>query len=673
MNKAGLVRDLKKLDALIARRAWPDVLQACQQGLRRHGRQHGLMRRLAMAQEATHGVAAALPFWIEAAAASPGEGAIENELAARLDHVGRPGEACFARFRAWRAGGADGASLLALGQFLVATSQTLSADDVVYDGFFFLRESLSRVTQPSIPATVAVNAYLAERREDLAAGILLEAIVLDPGDPNNWRTAGAVAFLRGRIGEAGAALSRAIAISEDSRCKVMHALLLEPVPISKEAIARTRGRIDQAVDRLLADPMLSIDFVEHSENMLINLFSFAYHGENDRPLLEKIGALFRRIVPGLVWSAPHVDHAAAGNGPIRIAFVGSLHIHAINLMINAIIAGLDRNRFSPTCFSLHVGGSIADGRIGDVDVVRLPNNLGRARQVIADYAVDIVFYTDLFLDNFFYFLAFSRLGRVQCLWPGHPSTSGLPSIDYIISSVPCEPPNAQDAYTEKLLLNEELNLAYPSILADREPVERTAFGLSDDAHLYVCAQTLYKLHPDFDPLIDEILARDPKGVAIFFENSHVERAAAIAPRFDALRERYGDDRVRLLPRLPFGRFLGFIEQVDVLLDTPHFCGGNTTLQALQLGVPVVTRPSDYLRGRSSLGFYSVMGFTDLVAQTDERYVELAVRLANDAAFRARCRDEILARQGRLFGRTDVIEGFARIFEALAGPDVDQVN
>ncbi len=183
-------------------------------------------------------------------------------------------------------------------------------------------------------------------------------------------------------------------------------------------------------------------------------------------------------------------------------------------------------------------------------------------------------------------------------------------------------------------------------------------------NIYVCAQTLYKLHPDFDFIVDAILKLDQSGVVVFFENSHADRATAITDRFTALRSRHGENRVRVLPRLAFGCYLGLIEQADVMLDTPHFSGGNTTLQALQLGVPVVTRPSAYLRGRSSTGFYSVMGFSSLVADTDEEYVRLAIRLAKDKPFNAWCRSEILNRKDKLINRTDVIGGFADLFEKI---------
>lgn len=663
MRKIGLIRDIKKLDALIARASWNDIIVLAPQMLRRHGRDHALLRRIAQAQEAVHGESGSLQLWLEAAAAFPGDSALQDDLADRLDRAGRPGDACIARFRAWQAGGSSGRSLTALGQYLIGTDQTLTADRA-YDGFFFLREALSKTSQPSIPATIAVNAYVAMKRESAAANVLREAIALDPADPNSWRTAGAVAFIRGRVSEADSAFQRTISLCNDSRSKIMQALLIEGVPVSRKSITDSRTRISRNLDNLMSDFDIKVDIAQSNENLLFNLFSFAYHGENDRPLLEKIAGFFRHVSPSLVWTSPHVHSQLRAKGPIRIGFAGSLHIHAINMMIKAIIAGLDPDRFAATCFTLHSGGSIYDGKIGNVSVVVLPNNLISARDIISDYNLDIILYTDVFLDNFFYFLAFSRLAGVQCLWPGHPSTSGLSSIDYFISSSPCEPANAQDAYTEKLLLNPELNLVYPSVQNEKEYVNINEFDLSRDMNIYVCAQTLYKLHPDFDFIVDEILKLDQSGVVVFFENSHADRATAITDRFTALRSRHGENRVRVLPRLAFGRYLGLIEQADVMLDTPHFSGGNTTLQALQLGVPVVTRPSAYLRGRSSTGFYSVMGFSTLVADTDEEYVRLAIRLANDKPFNAWCRSEILNRKDKLINRTDVIGGFADLFEKI---------
>ena len=48
-------------------------------------------------------------------------------------------------------------------------------------------------------------------------------------------------------------------------------------------------------------------------------------------------------------------------------------------------------------------------------------------------------------------LAAQRLAPVQCNSLGHPETSGLPTIDYFLSSDLMEPLDAARHYTERLV------------------------------------------------------------------------------------------------------------------------------------------------------------------------------------------------------------------------------
>jgi predicted O-linked N-acetylglucosamine transferase (SPINDLY family) len=107
-------------------------------------------------------------------------------------------------------------------------------------------------------------------------------------------------------------------------------------------------------------------------------------------------------------------------------------------------------------------------------------------------------------------------------------------------------------------------------------------------------------------------------------------------------------RVVLLPPLNRAGFLEMNAVLDVLLDPPHFGGGNTTLEAMAAGTPVVTWPSNYLKGRITAGLYERMGHAGLVAESHAHYVEIAARLGRDEAFRRESRAEIAGLAGVLF-------------------------
>ena len=86
----------------------------------------------------------------------------------------------------------------------------------------------------------------------------------------------------------------------------------------------------------------------------------------------------------------------------------------------------------------------------------------------------------------------------------------------------------------------------------------------------------------------------------------------------------------------------------MLLDTIGFSGYNTAIQAIECGLPVVTREGRFLRGRLASGILRIMEIPELIAQTDDEYVELAVALASDRLFQDRMRAASIARRGILF-------------------------
>ena len=84
-------------------------------------------------------------------------------------------------------------------------------------------------------------------------------------------------------------------------------------------------------------------------------------------------------------------------------------------------------------------------------VVTLSTQLAVARTQIAEQALDVLFYTDIGMDSLTYYLAHARLAAVQCVTWGHPLTTGIPTIDYFISSQDLEPAGAESHYTETLV------------------------------------------------------------------------------------------------------------------------------------------------------------------------------------------------------------------------------
>jgi predicted O-linked N-acetylglucosamine transferase (SPINDLY family) len=103
-----------------------------------------------------------------------------------------------------------------------------------------------------------------------------------------------------------------------------------------------------------------------------------------------------------------------------------------------------------------------------------------------------------------------------------------------------------------------------------------------------------------------------------------------------------------VPRQDRAGFLALNRLFDVLLDPVHFGGGNTTYEAVAMGVPTVTLPSKFLRGRITYGIYRSIGVSDCLAASTSAFVDLAHRIANDEGFRRDVRAKLAAAADLLY-------------------------
>jgi len=198
---------------------------------------------------------------------------------------------------------------------------------------------------------------------------------------------------------------------------------------------------------------------------------------------------------------------------------------------------------------------------------------------------------------------------------------------------------------------------------------RADFGLPTDRTLYLMPQSLFKIHPDNDDLLARVLERDPDGVAVVFASHHENLTQAYAARLARALEARGMDvnerTCFLAPFLPHGEYLRLNELCDVMLDTLHWSGGNTSLDALATGLPIVTLPGALMRGRQSQAMLRALGLDELVTADVEGYVETAVRLGRDRAERARISQVIAERRGELFEREEPVRALEGFLEDVA--------
>jgi len=458
----------------------------------------------------------------------------------------------------------------------------------------------------------------------------------------------------GEYEEALAVYAAAIRARPDPGIEIRRAIELPSVPVSVEQIATVRTRVlDQLQDlqrrRIrLTDPLTEVGTL---------MFCLAYQGRDNREIVETLAKLYLSACPELAFVAPHCRTPGPRAGRrIRLGLISTyFQTHTIGRLNHGLVCNLDRSRFEVFLFYTPYAAPPTQNdtlRRDFLEVpehaIELPADLAGARETIAATRLDVLYYTDIGMAPFTYFLAFSRLAPVQCVTWGHPDTTGIPTIDYFLTCDAMEPADGERYYSERLVRLPGTTLFYPRPVAPSAPKSRAALGLPEIGPLLICPQSLFKFHPEFDRALVEMLRREKRATLALLDQHHpnnpelIRRALRAAGGHDVL------DRITFLRGLPHGDFLSFLMAADVMLDTFHFSGGNTSLEGFAMGTPIVTWPGTFMRGRHTHGFYRLMGIEDGTAVDPAAYIDRALTIATTPPLREEISAKIKSRNSVLY-------------------------
>jgi protein O-GlcNAc transferase len=505
-------------------------------------------------------------------------------------------------------------------------------------------------------------------RFDEAKGHFRTAVDLKDDYATGYANLGMVLAEEGLLEPARACYARADAIAPDDGLKTVRATILPVIAGSGEELDSARRALEENIETLLAQGVRIDDPIRQIGKAN---FYLAYQGFEDREIETRLARFYERVCPALHYAAPH---CRTGKPPvdgrkIRIGFL-SRHLkdHTVGKYMKGILAHLNKDLFEVHTFLLP---HEPDGTREFVEgcsrrVIPIPESVYGAREIVAAAELDILFYPDIGMEPLTYFLAFSRLAPVQCVFYGHPMTTGIGTIDYFVSHEDCEVEGSDGHYSETLmkLSGNTTYACYYRPPSGDFGKGRADFGIAGSTHLYLCAQSLFKVHPDFDVIVKGILDGDPIATVAFFEGKYPSWAGLLMER---LERSVGEkaSRICFLERQPYEAYLNLLYLSDVMLDTVHFNGGATTFDALSVGTPIVTLPGEFMRGRQTYALYKRMGVMECVAATVEEYIEIALRLGADPSYRARVKGEIIRHAPIIFEDAGMVRDLeARLIEAV---------
>jgi predicted O-linked N-acetylglucosamine transferase (SPINDLY family) len=464
---------------------------------------------------------------------------------------------------------------------------------------------------------------------------LRRALQLKPGNPNLLNSLGITLRSLGRIAEAADCYRGALASNE---------AFWEPHS-NLGNILKDECRTDEAIGHYRR----AIELAPHVPIIHSNLLCALHYRDGvTAGELSEAHDEFEKAFGQPLRSAwkPH-ENGRDPDRPLRLGFLSpDLHRHPVGYFLIGLFEHLPPSQALLFCYS--TGGTPDDlsARLRAAaaewrDVGPLSDEAIAER--IRDDSIDILFDLAGHTGNNRLLVMAHKPAPIQITWAGYVGTAGLAAIDYLLADGFEVPPELEHHYREEVLRMPNGYVCYePPAAPPVAPLPALARG-----HVtFGSFSNPAKLGPQIAAPWARILDRVPHSRLVLKYKGlddpvHTGR----------LREYFaaqGVDlaRVDLQGDSPQSELLPHYDGIDIALDPFPYGGGVTTLEALWMGVPVVTLPGETFASRHALTHLSNVGVEGTTARDLDHYVDLAVALAEDlpalAAVRAGLRERMAA-------------------------------
>lgn len=312
-------------------------------------------------------------------------------------------------------------------------------------------------------------------------------------------------------------------------------------------------------------------------------------------------------------------------------FSADFHTHATMHLMARLFAVHDREHFEIYAYSfgpdtqdamrkrvVDTVDSFRDVRDATDEAVAL-----QAREDAIDIAVDLKGYTQDSRPGIFAF----RAAPIQVSYLGYPGTLGAPFMDYIVADDMVIPQAQRHNYSEKMItLPHSYQINDDTRIISERSMNRAEFGLPEDAFVFCCFNSNYKITPDVFDIWARLLDRVEGSVLWLLKSNEW---AEDRLRAEAADRNIDGERIVFAERVGQSEHLARCRLADLFLDT-FACNAHTTASdALWAGLPLITRPGQGFPARVAGSLLKAVGLPDLIAETDAEYETLACELAGD--------------------------------------------
>jgi predicted O-linked N-acetylglucosamine transferase (SPINDLY family) len=318
---------------------------------------------------------------------------------------------------------------------------------------------------------------------------------------------------------------------------------------------------------------------------------------------------------------------------LRIGYVSpDFRAHSVSHFIAPVLSTHDRAHYEVYCYyNVHQVDATTERLRGLADHWRDIAHLtdAEAATLIAQDGIDILVDLAGHTAHNRLLLFARKPAPVQVAYLGYPDTRGFAAIDYWLSDAYADPLGK----TERFYVEQIVRLAH-GFNCYQPPADCPEVGslpaLSTRHVTFGSFNNIAKLNDWTVALWSQVLTRLPEARLMLKAQSLTDHETR-----ERILQRFADhgiapERLELLGTFTTAHdHLKVYHRIDIALDTFPYNGHTTTCEALWMGVPVITLAGTTHAGRVGVSLLTQAGLPELIAQSAEHYVTLALELAQD--------------------------------------------
>lgn len=383
-------------------------------------------------------------------------------------------------------------------------------------------------------------------------------------------------------------------------------------------------------------------------------FYLAYQDHNNEPLISQFGSLCADYAKSIQSKLIPNQKVARTSSKIRIGIVS--HFICNHPVWHAITKGwvshLNSDQFELFIFNTNgvEDNETVLAKAKSADYLNCGTNISRAAQSILNHDLDVILYPEIGMDVTTKALACLRLAPIQVASWGHPETTGLPTMDYYLSSKLMEPNKSNHFYREDLVTLPNLGTYFEYKPTEAITPNLENLGIISTCSIMLCAGSPSKYSPIHDAIFIEIAKKLGTCQFVFFNFDENLTGILRERLYQAFADADLDASqfLRFIPFLNKQEFHGLMRRSDLYLDTIGFSGFNTAIQAIECELPIVTIEGSKMRGRLASALLYAMDLQEMVCDTDLAYIDLVVKLSQNTELRKAYKTKIAKSKMLLF-------------------------